>query len=300
MSHSTEKDEVDTLVSVSWLAANLGKENIKVVESSWQAVNSPDWEKMFAEDRIPGSVFFHIDKIADTSVPLPHMLPSKELFEQKVGEMGISNDDHVIIVERTGLYVSSARVWWTFRIFGHNKVSLLDGGVLKWKKEGHPLETTPFQPKQPAKFVTGFRPELLDDFNAMLQHVKNGTQIVDARPPGRYLGKEPEPRPNLRTGHMPGAKSVPHVKILHKVDPSDTFHSFLPQDKLEQEFKNAGINPNDNARVVTTCGSGVTASVLAVGLHLLGNRNYSVYDGSFAEWGQPKLEEVAKLVSGPE
>jgi len=276
--------EFNSLVGTSWLAERLQERNVKIVESSWALrPEGKSYFDQFLDERIPGSVFFDIDKIADHSTTLPHMLPSPAVFEKEMSDMGISSTDHVVVYDRGSQYVASARCWWTFKAFGHDKVSVLDGGFLKWKKDQLPTESGPLREIKKGNFKALYQPHLVQTLEQMLSNIRERKQIADARPAGRFKGVDPEPRPNLRLGHIPGSQNVPSLVVLTKRDPSDGYMSFFPPDQLKDVFKQHGIDPLQS--VACTCGSGVTASVVALALHLLGNDKYSVYDGSWSEWG---------------
>jgi thiosulfate/3-mercaptopyruvate sulfurtransferase len=266
-----------TLVSTDWLSGYLRSPDLRVVDGSWHLPalkRNPHAE--FLESHIPGAIFFDIETIADTSVPLPHMLPSPEQFAQAVGALGIGTGDRVVVYSRGGV-TSAARVWWTFRVFGHENVAVLDGGFGKWTREGRPVE--PGAPKpRPRTFHARFRPELVRNLDRMRANVAtNAEQVVDARPRGRFLGTEPEPRPGLRSGHIPGSVNLP-PDALYRPD-----GTVLPPDDVRRAFAATGV---DLARpLVTTCGSGVAASGLALALHFIGCPDVAVYDGSWTEWG---------------
>ncbi len=267
-----------TLVSTEWLAAHLGERDLRVVDGSWhmpQAKRDPRRE--FLDAHVPGAEFFDIDAIADRSTSLPHMLPSPTEFSNAVGTLGIGDGDRVVVYDTRGM-VSAARVWWTFRVFGHDGIAVLEGGFPKWRAEERPVESGA-TPPEPRRFSARFRPELvrqLDQVRANL--VTRREQVVDARSPGRFLGTEPEPRAGLRGGHIPASLNLPYESVY-----AAGGETFLAPDTLRRTFETAGI---DLARpVVTTCGSGITAAALALGLHLAGHRNVAVYDGSWTEWG---------------
>ena len=274
-----------TLVSTEWLAAQLarpqsGHSRVSVLDGSWHMPHlERDPRREFEEGHIPGAAFFDIDGIADRSTSLPHMLPSAAQFARQVGELGISNRDLVVVYDVRGV-VSAARVWWTFRAMGHDRVAVLDGGLRKWKAEGRLVETGPAK-VAPARFRAHLRRAIVRNLEQVRRNI--GTrreQVLDARSRGRFAGTEPEPRAGLRGGHIPGSLNLPYDALYQ---PDGTM---LPPEELRQAFAASGVNP---ARpVATTCGSGITASVLALGLHLIGHRKVAVYDGSWTEWaGHP-------------
>ena len=274
-----------TLVSTEWLAAQLarpqsGRSRVRVLDGSWHMPHlERDPRREFGEGHIPGAAFFDIDAIADRSTSLPHMLPSAAQFARQVGDLGISNSDLVVVYDVRGV-VSAARVWWTFRAMGHDRVAVLDGGLRKWKAEGRPVEAGPAKVTL-ARFRAHLRRSIVRNLEQVRQSI--GTrreQVLDARSRGRFAGTEPEPRAGLRGGHIPGSLNLPYDALYQ---PDGTM---LPPEGLRQAFAASGVNP---ARpVATTCGSGITASVLALGLHLVGHRKVAVYDGSWTEWaGHP-------------
>jgi len=268
---------MDALVSTEWLAAHLRDAEVRVLDGSWhmpQARRDPRAE--FHAAHIPGAAFFDIDAIADHSTSLPHMLPSAEAFAQAVGNLGVGTGDFVVVYDTRGV-VSAARVWWTFRAFGHDAIAVLDGGLPKWEAEGRPLESGEAKPARRAFRATP-RPERVRDLAAMRDNVTaRREQVLDARSAGRFTATEPEPRAGLRGGHIPGSLNLPSDTLLR---PDGTLLSPV---ELRKRFEAAGI---DFARpVTTTCGSGITASVLAFALHLLGHQGVAVYDGSWTEWG---------------
>ena len=268
---------VGPLVTTDWLAAHLGEPDLRVVDGSWHLPRlERDARKEWAEAHIPGALFFDIDEIADKRTSLPHMLPRPEEFGRAVGALGIGDGDRVVVYN-TRAAVSAARVWWTFRVFGHEPVAVLDGGLPKWRAEGRPVESGVVSPA-PRRFTPRLRAELVRDLAAIRANLASRReQVLDARSRGRFLGREPEPRPGLRGGHIPGSRNLPYDTLYR---PDETLHS---TNELRRALERAGI---DLARpVVTTCGSGVTASVLALALHLVGCPDTAVYDGSWSEWG---------------
>ena len=265
------------LVTTDWLAARLGDPGVRVVDGSWHMPQlGRDARAEFAHAHIPGAVFLDIDAIADRSSPLPHMLPTPDEFGIAVGALGIGDGDRVVVYDTRGV-VSAARVWWTFRAFGLDSVAVLDGGLPKWRSENHPVESgVPTPPTR--RFTAKLRSELVRDLTAMRDNLGSRVeQVVDARSRGRFAGTEPEPRAGLRGGHIPGSVNLPYDELYQ---PDGTL---APREELQRRFVAAGV---DLAQpVVTSCGSGVTASVLALALYLLGRPDAAVYDGSWTEWG---------------
>jgi thiosulfate/3-mercaptopyruvate sulfurtransferase len=269
--------KMGTLVTTDWLAANLGRRNLRVVDGSWHMRElKRDAFEEFVEVHIPGAVFFDIDAIADPWTPLPHMLPSAGTFAERVGTLGCGNADRVVVYDTRGV-VSAARVWWTFRAFGHAQVAVLDGGLPKWRAEARPVEAGVPAPRR-RRYTARLHASRVRDLAQMRAILRHGReQVLDARSRGRFAGTEPEPRPGLRAGHIPGSLNLPH-DVLYAKD-----GTLLGPDELRRAFEAAGVDLD--RPVVTTCGSGVTASVLALGLHLLGREKVAVYDGSWSEWG---------------
>jgi thiosulfate/3-mercaptopyruvate sulfurtransferase len=268
---------MDPVVTTEWLAKQLGAADLRVVDGTWHMPQlRRDAREEFVAAHVPGAVFFDIDAIADRTTTLPHMLPTADAFAAAVGGLGIGSGDRVVVYDVRGV-VSAARVWWTFRAFGHDAVAVLDGGFRKWRAEGRPVEAGAVAPA-PRVFSARLRPELVRDLAAMRANLgSHAAQVLDARSAGRFAGTEAEPRPGLRGGHIPGSLNLPY-EALYRSD-----GTLKGTDDLRSAVTGAGV---DLGRpVVTTCGSGVTASVLALGLYLLGRRDVAVYDGSWSEWG---------------
>jgi thiosulfate/3-mercaptopyruvate sulfurtransferase len=271
----------EALVSTAWLAQRLGAPDIRVVDGSWYLpAMKRDPKAEFLAGHIPGAVYFDIDEIADTDSPLPHMLPSPEKFAARAKQLGLGDGNRIVVYDGLGLF-SAARVWWMFRVFGHDDVAVLDGGLRKWKAEGRALESGPPRPRE-RHFTARVNSLLVRELDDVKRNIETKReQVIDARSPGRFAGREPEPRQGLRGGHIPGSKNIPFGEMT---DPATG--TLLPAAALEAKFRAAGIDPAKP--IVASCGSGVSACALALGLHLIGAREVAVYDGSWTEWaGRP-------------
>ncbi len=276
----------EALVSTGWLQDHLSAPDVRVVDGSWYLpAMKRNAKAEFAAAHIPGAVFFDIDEIADTASPLPHMLPSPEKFSARVRKLGLGDGSRIVVYDGLGMF-SAARVWWMFRVFGHNDVAVLDGGLSKWKRENRPLQSGDPAPRD-RHFTARVNSLLVRDLGQMRRNLSSGReQVLDARSRSRFNGTEPEPRPGLRGGHIPDAKNMPWNEIL------DPVHgTVLPAATLAEKFKDADIDPAKP--VVCTCGSGVSACALAFGLHLIGAKQVAVYDGSWSEWGSREDTPVA-------
>jgi thiosulfate/3-mercaptopyruvate sulfurtransferase len=261
------------LVSTQWLAEHNQSPDVSILDCSWHLPTAKrDAKAEFLEVHIPSAQFFDIDLISDTESSLPHMLPRPEKFASHVRKMGIGDGKKVICYDSLGLY-SAARVWWMFKVFGHDDVAVLDGGLLKWKAENRPLEDGPPIKPQERHFTARFQSMMVRDKS----DVRKVLQVADARSPGRFRGEEPEPRPGVRAGHIPGAKNIHYATLLN---PDGTLK---PEPELAKVFETAGIDITKP--VVTSCGSGVTAAILSLGLTTLNARDHALYDGSWVEWG---------------
>jgi thiosulfate/3-mercaptopyruvate sulfurtransferase len=267
------------VVSTEWLGAALGAPDLKIIDGSWYLpAERRDPATEHREARLPGAVFFDIDAIADQETALPHMLPGAAEFAAAVGALGISNDDRVVAYDGAG-QLGASRVWWTFSVFGHERVAVLDGGLPKWRAEGRPLVAGIERPK-PVRYVAKPKdPALVRSYEQVRANLETGEeQVLDLRSAGRFRATEPEPRPGLRGGHIPGSLNLPLPALL---DPASK--TFLPPERLRAAFVGAGLDPS--RPVVTSCGSGIAASVAKVALHLAGFERVAVYDGSWTEWG---------------
>lgn len=267
----------DPLVTTAWLADNLDAPDLKVVDASWYFPQEQrDAQAEYAAAHIPGAVFFDIDDIADDTTDLPHMLPDAVKFSARVRRLGLGDGSRIVVYDQLGLR-SAARVWWTFRVMGHQDVFVLDGGLPKWIAEGRRVEDIPPPPRE-RHFTVRFDGGLVRGVDQVRKAIETGeAQIVDARPAARFSGEAPEPRAGLRGGHMPGAFSVPSSALLA---PDGTV---LGKDRLEALFTSAGVDLD--RPIITSCGSGITAAMLALALARLGRWRAPVYDGSWAEWG---------------
>lgn len=272
--------EKHPVVSSEWLAENLKAPDLRVVDGSYYLPHEGlDPRAEYELHHIPGALFFDIDDIADAESELPHMLPSPVKFSSKVRKLGLGDGLRIVVYDQRGLF-SAPRVWWTFRHFGHRDVAVLDGGLPKWMAEGRPVDEGEARASE-RHFTPRVDSFVLRDKDQMLSNLKSGReQVLDARSKGRFEGREPEPREGLRGGHMPGSLNLPYGELI---EPET--QTLKPTEQLRAAFEAAGL---DMSRpVVTTCGSGITAGILALGLELAGHKQVAVYDGSWAEWGLP-------------
>jgi thiosulfate/3-mercaptopyruvate sulfurtransferase len=266
------------LVTTEWLAGELGTPGLVVFDATKYLPNEPkDGKTEFLRAHIPAARFFDIDLVADTETDLPHMVPSAGRFARLMGELGVSNDSRVVFYDQKGL-ASAARGWWLMSLFGHDEAAVLDGGLPKWLKENRPVGDGQGGAPVPGRFVPDLRARQLRGIGDMLRNVLSRTELVlDARAAGRFTGQVPEPRAGMRSGHIPGSASLPYTDLLN---PDGTFRS---AGELRGRFEAAGV---DGTRpVVTSCGSGVSACILTLGLRIAGFPTGAVYDGSWTEWG---------------
>lgn len=271
------QDDTHLLVSGDWLEAHLHDPDLKIVDATWFMPGTPrDPKAEYEAAHIPGAVFFDIDAVSNHASPNPHMAPAPADFAKAVGALGIGDDDRVVVYDSHGI-MSAPRVWWTFRLMGHARVAVLDGGLAKWRAEGRPVTDVATE-VVPVVRQAVFQPDLVRDVAQVLDVIENGgSQIVDARGAPRFEGAAPEPRPGLKSGHMPGARNVPFNTLLAADG------TMLPVADLRAVFEAAGVALDQP--VVTTCGSGITAAVVSLALARAGAENVALYDGSWAEWG---------------
>jgi thiosulfate/3-mercaptopyruvate sulfurtransferase len=266
------------VVTTEWLAAELGTPGLRVVDGSWYLPGSGrDAATEYAAGHIPGAIFFDIDASSDLSSRLPHMLPAAERFAERMARLGLSDSDHIVVYDGSGLNLSAPRVWWMFRTFGHDRVSVLDGGTGKWRREQRPVEQG-IVSLPPGCFTARLNRAAVRDLMSVRANIHQPVeQLVDTRSAGRFAGVEPEPRPGLRGGHVPGSVNLPFTDLVR----SDG--TMLPPEELRRRLAEAGI---DLSRpVVATCGSGTSACALVLSLHLIGHTQTALYDGAWAEWG---------------
>jgi len=278
--------DISPLIEPEALVTHLNQKDWVLLDATFTlpAQNrSPQSE--FDQAHLPGARFFDIDLIAARNSDLPHMLPSPQAFEEAVSNLGIGNNSQVVVYD-SNQFMASARVWWMFRTFGHDKIQVLNGGLKRWKIEGLPLtHEMPAMIKD--TFSARFNPERVKSFAQMQKISEDGSAtILDARPVGRFLGQDPEPRPGLRSGHIPGSRNLFFQRLL---DPE--MHTLLTRDRLLEIFEDINVRPD--AALVTSCGSGVTAAIIALALAEIGHPDTPVYDGSWAEWGLPGPHAVA-------
>lgn len=277
------------LVSTEWLAAQLTAPDLQVLDASWHmpaAKRNPGGE--FLASHIPGARFFDIDAISDRSSPLPHMVPPPDQFAAQMQALGVGDQTRVVVYDVHGL-MTAARAWWLLRLFGHEQVFVLDGGLPKWQAEGRPVVADAPAPPPPVAFTPRLNLHLIRDHGQVAQALAAAHQVVDARAADRFEGRAPEPRPELASGHMPGSRNLPWSELVDPV----TKQVRAPAD-IRARFQAAGI---DLSRpLIASCGSGVTACVLAFGAYLNGAENVAVYDGSWSEWA---AVPGARIAAGP-
>ena len=266
------------LVETDWLASRLDAPDLIVLDASLHIpVTGRDPKAEFRQAHIPGALYFDMDDISDEKNPLPHMLPSATKFASRVKKLGIGDGMRVVVYDVEGLY-SAGRAWWMFRIMGHDDVAVLNGGLKKWRAEGRPLEDGEPRRRTERHFTPRLHAEMVRDAAEVKALIGGAAaQIFDARAAGRFQGRDPDPRPGLRAGHIPGSHNVPFASLLN---PDGTLKNAA---ELTEIFTKAGVDIQKP--VVATCGSGVTAGVIALALALLGRADAAIYDGSWVEWG---------------
>jgi thiosulfate/3-mercaptopyruvate sulfurtransferase len=279
----------DPLVTTDWLSAHIDDPRVKIIDASFKL---PGVLPLPVDDylaaHIPGAVFFDVDAVADHNDPRPHMFPTAEQFSRDIASLGISSGDTVVAYDSGG-WVAAPRAWWMFLSFGYDQVRVLDGGLKKWLREGRPTHSGKVEPK-PGKFQSKFDPGYLRSKQQILANLETrAEQVVDARPRARFEGSVPEPRPNSRSGHIPGSRNVPYAELFDA-----NTGTMKPLDQLRNAFAGAGVELTKP--IVTSCGSGVSALVLTLALYRLGVRGSALYDGSWAEWGLP---DGPPLATGP-
>jgi thiosulfate/3-mercaptopyruvate sulfurtransferase len=269
---------MNPVVMPSWLASRLQDPDLVVLDATLPPVgaNSPiDTRARYVARHIPGAVFFDIDELSDNTTPLPHMLPSAEAFANSMGELGVGNDATILVYEQEDVF-SAPRAWWMLRTFGARTVYLLDGGLRAWIEAGLPTETGQVR-RAPARFDARLNCDAVMDFGGIQQLIADKGQLLDARSAARFAGSAPEPRTGISSGHMPGSVSLPFTEL------AENGH-IKAAELLRELFISRGINIE--RPVTTTCGSGVTAAVLALGLEIAGAKKVQLYDGSWAEYAQ--------------
>ncbi|OBQ96083.1 3-mercaptopyruvate sulfurtransferase [Mesorhizobium sp. AA23] len=263
-------------VDADWLEKRLGTPGLTIIDASWYLpAQKRDARAEYDDAHIPGARFLDQDAVSDPNSKLPHTLASPQCFAQYVGSMGVSADDTIVIYDGPG-YFSAPRAWWMFRVMGVFQVYILNGGFDRWKAEGRPV-TAEQTRIAPCVFYADFDASRVVSLDEMRRIVGSGeSQIADARSPGRFAGTDPEPRPGVRSGHMPGARNVPVAALAENGE-------LLPKDRLRMVIEEAGIDLTKP--VVTSCGSGITAAAITLALETLGHTDNRLYDGSWTEWG---------------
>lgn len=270
---------VSSVVEPEWLSQRLNDNDISILDCTWFVPEmNISGRELFEEAHIPGAQFIDLDEISDPTSPYVNMMPSAKLFAGVMGRLGIGHDTQVVVYNSN--YVS-ARLWWMFQHFGHRRVSILDGGLQRWQAGGFPIETGKARPRNPTTFVVGNIAADIVTAEAVLSALREGTAaVVDVRPKGKFEGTEPTGYPGIAPGHMPGAYNLPWTQLLTP----DSERRFLPSEKVAAALQELGIDLDKP--IIVTCGSGITAAILAFHLNRIGHRNWQVYDGSWHEWGQ--------------
>ncbi len=274
--------QIGSIVSVEWLAENIGQTGIRILDGTWKM---PGVEEKLPGGYIPGALFFDVDEIAAPDT-MAHMLPSAETFTHHVEKMGLKNSDHIVVYDRHGLK-AAARVWWKFRMFGHDKISVLEGGLPAWIKAGQKISAEQSLDWEVSKYKIADPIAKVANLEDIVESLDKSPQILDARAKGRFEGTSPEPRKGLRPGRIPGSRNWPYSQLF-----DDTGHL---KSKLDLEAQIRDLDVDIEKPIITTCGSGITAAVLALALHQLGAKDVTLYDGSWTEWGTSQ----APIETGP-
>jgi len=277
------EEPVPDLVQVPWLQEQIRFGKVKVLDATW-GNGRTNWREDYVKKRIAGAAFFDLERHSDTSRDLPHMIPKPIPYEKAMEELGLTHKDHIVIYDRGGEFMASARIWWQMKVYGHKKVSVLAGGFGAWEKGRGQVESgEPPAPRPRGRCKSNMFRELIADMRAVNQASEGRGQLVDSRPPARFNGTEPEPRTNVRSGHITGAVNIPFTDMMVPLGdgPEKTFPS---KEQIEEIFRKKGINPDE--RMVLMSGSGISAAALCFALHLAGKTRWSLYDGSWAEYGR--------------
>ena len=266
------------IVETDWLEEHLSAPDLVVLDASWYGPSAErNAHTEYENQHIPGAIFFDIDAVADPDAPLSHTLPSSVKFSSMVRKMGIGDGMRIVVYDNDGLF-SAARAWWMFRVMGVTEVSVLNGGLKKWLAEGREIEDMPPTPRSQRHFTARVNAQLLREMRDVASAVQHGEpQIIDARSMERFLGQVEEQTDGMRVGHIPGSYNLPYPLLLNEDG------TIKDNETIRQLFEASGIDLKKN--VITTCGSGITAAILGLGLAVLGHRQWSLYDGSWAEWG---------------